>query len=370
MKLEKIQIENFRGIERLELDFQDELGRVQDQMPIVGPNTSGKTSILDAITLCLGPVTEIRPIRPDLTQTPASLVRRGSIRARVVCEVRFSDEEIAKTKEVFERSGHPDANKVPTSNRVTVDWQYPDPKGQSRGGWNRYEPDSSHLLFKGRVVASRNLHVPGVGARSLQQLGGVFMFDQKRTGLAQRLTPEVRALALGSEEESSEEGRGNDYTSDPRLILLHLASRAQAPQGPETTESEDYARLRELYARVCSPHQIKGLYNTESGLDMEFDGPQGTYLFQGLSSGQLMILLLLLRFARARIHNSIVLIDELELHLHPLWQTRLYQRLQDLGVENQYLFTAHSTHLRDLIRGDFFHCTGELGEGAIKKEGA
>lgn len=103
---------------------------------------------------------------------------------------------------------------------------------------------------------------------------------------------------------------------------------------------------------------------------MEFDGPQGTYLFQGLSSGQLMILLLLLRFARARIHNSIVLIDELELHLHPLWQTRLYQRLQDLGVENQYLFTAHSTHLRDLIRGDFFHCTGELGEGAIKKEGA
>jgi AAA ATPase domain/AAA domain, putative AbiEii toxin, Type IV TA system len=373
MKLEKIQIENFRGIQHLEMDLQDELGRVLDQVPIVGPNTSGKTSILDAITLCLGPVTELRATRPDLALSPASIVRRGSVRARVVCEVRFSDEELAKTKETLERAGHPDAKKVPHANKVQVDWQYPDPSGQSRSGWNHFEPHAAYSLFKGRVVAGRNLHVPGVGARSFRELGGVFMFDQKRTGLAQRMTAEMRALA-GRDGESLEEeeapGRGGDYTSDPRLILLHLASRAQAPQGPETTEHEDYERLRELYARVCAPHTIKGLYNTESGLDMEFEGPQGTYLFDGLSSGQLMILLLLLRFARGRIHNSIVLIDELELHLHPLWQTRLYQGLRDLGVENQYFFTAHSTHLRDLIRGDFFHCTGELGDEAVKKEEA
>jgi predicted ATP-dependent endonuclease of OLD family len=103
---------------------------------------------------------------------------------------------------------------------------------------------------------------------------------------------------------------------------------------------------------------------------MEFEGPKGVYLFDGLSSGQLMILLLLLQFARKRIHNSIVLIDELELHLHPLWQTRLYEGLSELGVDNQYFFTTHSTHLRDLIRGEFFHCTGELGDKAVSKEEA
>lgn len=196
------------------------------------------------------------------------------------------------------------------------------------------------------------------------------MFDQKRTGLAQRMTSEMRALAAsGGEapEDASDARAGNDYTSDPRLILLHLASRAQAPQGPETTEREDFERLRTLYARVCAPHRIKGLYNTESGLDMEFEGPQGTYLFDGLSSGQMMILLLLLQFARKRIHSSIVLIDELELHLHPLWQTRLYQSLGALGFDNQVFFTTHSTHVRDLIGTDFFHCTGELGDKALEK---
>lgn len=80
-----------------------------------------------------------------------------------------------------------------------------------------------------------------------------------------------------------------------------------------------------------------------------------------------MLLMLLLQFAKNRIHRSIVLIDELELHLHPLWQSRLHQSLGELGVDNQVFFTTHSTHLRDLIRGTFFHCTGELGDEAAKK---
>jgi hypothetical protein len=373
MKLEKIRIEDFRGIKTEELDFQDELGRVLDKVPIVGPNTSGKTSILDAITLCLGPVTELPTMRPDLVLNRASLVRRGAVRARVSCVVRFSDEEIAKTKEVFERVDHPDAQKIPTVNRVTVHWEYPDPTGQHRLGRNRYEPVGAHLLFKGRVVAARFFHAPGVSAHSLKHLGGIFMFDQKRTGLAQRMNAEIRALiGRGSEtiEDVLEEQGGNGYTSDPRLILLELASRAQAPQDPEATEHDDFERLRELYAAVCAPHRIKGLYNTESGLDMEFEGPQGIYLFDGLSSGQMMLLLLLLQFARKRIHNSIVLIDEIELHLHPLWQMRLHVFLSDLGINNQVFFTTHSTHLRDMIRGEFFHCTGELGDETVKKHEA
>lgn len=370
MKLEKIEIENFRGIEHMVLDLQDELGRAQTRVPIVGPNTSGKTSVLDAIALCLGPVTQILPMRPDLTLTPSSLVRRGAVRARVKCTVRFSAAEIETTREILTLAGHPDAGKVPDENTITVQWDYPDPKGKHRLGVNRYEPFGAYTLFKGRFVATKSFHVPGVSARSLRQLGGVFMFDQKRTGLAQRMTAEMRALAGRTDvmAEGPEERNGGDYTSDPRLILLHLASRAQAPQDPEATEKEDFERLRELYARVCKPHRIKGLYNTETGLDLELEGPQGVYLFDGLSSGQLMILLLLMRFVRNRIHNSIVLIDELELHLHPLWQTRLYQSLDVLGLDNQVFFTTHSTHIRDMLGGDFFHCTGELGDRALVKE--
>ncbi len=373
MKLEKIQIENFRGIKHLELDFQDELERVQDVVPVVGPNTSGKTSILDAITLCLGSTTEIWTMRPDLVISPASLVRRGSIRARVSCTVRFSDAEIAATKEIFERAEHPDAAKIPTANRVTVHWEYPDPKDQHKRGLNRFEPASAYLLFKGRKVAIRHFHVPGVSPHNLQSLGGVFMVDQRRTGLSQRISPQLRARLAPPPTTSGMDGTQaaqapGDYAQDAREILINLAARAQAPQDPEATEREDFELLCDLYAKVCQPHRIKGLFNTEAGLDMEFEGPQGVYLFDGLSSGQMMLLLLLLQFAKDRIHSSIVMLDELELHLHPLWQTRLYVNLDELGRDNQIFFTTHSTHLRNIVRDKTIHCTGELGDDAAKKE--
>ena len=59
MRLETIEIENSRGIQHLKLAFQDELERVQEVVPTVGPNSSGKTALLDAITCCLGPGSEI-----------------------------------------------------------------------------------------------------------------------------------------------------------------------------------------------------------------------------------------------------------------------------------------------------------------------
>ncbi|MGC8643453.1 MAG: hypothetical protein ACP5XB_26650 [Isosphaeraceae bacterium] len=51
--------------------------------------------------------------------------------------------------------------------------------------------------------------------------------------------------------------------------------RAQVTQDPEATEREEFERLKKLYERVCHPHRMAGLYNTEHGLDMEFTGERG-----------------------------------------------------------------------------------------------
>ena len=63
MKLEYIRIRDFRSIERMDLSFKDDLDLIRDCLPIVGPNTSGKTTILDAIALSLMPVTELYQFR-------------------------------------------------------------------------------------------------------------------------------------------------------------------------------------------------------------------------------------------------------------------------------------------------------------------
>ncbi len=385
MKLEHIEIRDFRAVERLSLSFKDDLGLIRDCIPIVGPNTSGKTTILDAVALCLMPATELYQLREGLRLTPSSLVRRGGIRASVTCIVWFSDAEVEATREVLERAGNPYNRPVPQENHVEVNWTFPDPQGRYRTGYYRCKPYDGWMLFRGRKVLLNNLHVPGLSSRDFRRLGHILMFDQQRTGLAKKLTSYELALlgelldpdlseGMGETEPDDPVGVGGprrngfgpvERTTDPRLILTSLAMRAQVAQDPEATEKEQFARLCALYERVCHPHKIVGLYNTDHGLDMEFSGERGVYSYDGLSSGQQMILLLLLQFATRRIHHSIVLIDELELHLHPLWQDRLYNALTDLGDDNQFLFTTHSTHLRDTIRDEFHHCTGEFDTSTV-----
>jgi hypothetical protein len=99
--------------------------------------------------------------------------------------------------------------------------------------------------FKGRKAAIRHFYVPGVSALSLQDLGGVFMFGQNRNGLGQRRAYSQRRAqkeALGARQDPNDD----NVTHDPREILVDLASRAQASQGPQATEHEEFERLREL----------------------------------------------------------------------------------------------------------------------------
>ena len=378
MKLEHLTIENFRGIEHLELSFLDEVGLPRDISIVAGPNTSGKTTILDAIALCLMPVTSGYRPRGGLSMTASSLVRSGAARARVEARVWFDDDEIQATRDVMERSGNPFARSLPNENLIEVSWEFPDDQGGDQTGHIRCNPPNGWHLFQGRRVLAKFLHVPELGPKLFERLGGLVMFDQQRTGLSMHVAPREQAVlgdllvsdqngvmrkddATGRSVES--DARRDVLTKNPRTILTTLAFRALLPQTSKATEKEDFARLKTLYEHVCRPHRIGDLINTEHGLDMEFWDDRGKYLYDGLSGGQEMILLMLLQFATERIHRSIVLIDELELHLHPLWQDRLLVSLPKLGEDNQFFITTHSTHIRDTTDPKSHFRTGDLSVG-------
>src|SRR6266545_3832571 len=75
MKLVELTITNFRHIEHLPLRFTDSVGRVRPVSLLVGPNTSGKTTILDAIGCALGPITEVFRPRPGFEYSTRNIVR-------------------------------------------------------------------------------------------------------------------------------------------------------------------------------------------------------------------------------------------------------------------------------------------------------
>ena len=71
-----------------------------------------------------------------------------------------------------------------------------------------------------------------------------------------------------------------------------------------------------------------------------------------MSSGEQTVFTLLYDFIRLGIRHSVVLIDELELHLHAPAQQALFAALPKLGPDCQFIVTTHSEFLSSVIPGE------------------
>src|SRR5260370_13099007 len=252
MKLAKLQIENFRHLgsreKPFELDFTDALGRVREFTLLVGPNTCGKTTILDAIAAALGPSLGMPTLRPGFRLSPRTVVRRGALNAKVTCWLRFSSEEIAATRDIF-RIAEID-QKVPEASEAKLSWTYPDPRPPSRftslgaittttfnpnqiiyntnvsgrvlssgnplifpalsyyatspengppleTGFSEHQPEDAWSLFLGRFPVAQLLSTGRADWSWFHKVGGVFTFDQERNGLGNTISQQVWNIIHG-----------------------------------------------------------------------------------------------------------------------------------------------------------------------------
>ena len=160
MKLRKIRIENFRQVKYWEHSLTDSLGRVCDVTLLVGPNGSGKTSILDAIAAAFNPLTRINALRPGLEMSLKRIVRHGATFARVEAEVEFSPPEVETALSTLDMLGHQlpgETDAISESSVVTFNWTYPDPRGTYEFG--RTDCHCSFLVVTGQTPR-RKAHCP------------------------------------------------------------------------------------------------------------------------------------------------------------------------------------------------------------------
>ena len=73
---------------------------------------------------------------------------------------------------------------------------------------------------------------------------------------------------------------------------------------------------------------------------------------------------LILASTATEIENSILCIEEPELHLHPTLQRKLIQYLES-QTTNQYIIATHSAHLLDAVDSEVFHVSMAFGESIV-----
>lgn len=116
---------------------------------------------------------------------------------------------------------------------------------------------------------------------------------------------------------------------------------------------------------------IKGFRNYESNLQYDSNIQGGIVLIKDnkkiglstLSSGEKMVLLLVADIAKRLSQlnpndsnslngKGIVLIDELEMHLHPKWQRKITKALKDIFPNLQFIATTHSPQILSNLNKD------------------
>jgi len=349
MKILNLQMEYFKRFREKTLDFRDpETGLAKDLIVLVGNNGSGKTTVLQAIVATLGVAT-------GRLKGPAGLDWPGfdwelAIESwprplSVDLTIGFNPDEIKATKDYFEKTylaNEPNAIKPGESPIVRI-------RLDPEGGQVRARTHAEFYQFRGRDYARMIVKHSSEGTALFNKVGTVFWYTEHRT--TNSLTP------------TEEDGRELRY--DMNLLrrrlsdLMGFHERIKRGEWNLRPGQRDlFADLEKAYQSVFPTHRFDGPV-PRTDIDDVLDEPW-FYLYDGhrpyelgeMSGGERAIFPIIFDFANWDIHNSVILIDEIELHLHPPLQQGLLKALRGLGKNNQFIVTTHSDAVAAVIPDD------------------
>lgn len=371
------------------------MGRVRPITVIAGPNGSGKTSVLYAIYRALsGAMGYHSDDVPDASED--EIYREGGAgnwsfqqsRVFVKLDLVYEREEIEAVPRVLEatrsihrvrRDGRPLSVPGLENGLLTVNWDFP--PGLNRDG----TPKSIAYVRTDVTGGATWLSAPRYAIRGwtarprrlidldlLDRVGILRMFAQNRGKRwvaaedREAFPPEgdegFDPMELGARE------RRPSATVSSILKVLADAARGLRPNGSHEEESIEQ-KVRDIFARVCAPKRYVGYVyygpNDVTGTPLLQEGER-QYPLSMAATGEQVILDYLTQFVYPRpVNNSLILIDEPELHLHPRWIRQLYRALPQMGHGNQFIMTTHSPELRQLAAEDnALVDLGNLGEPA------
>lgn len=328
MIVTRLRIANLRAIEAAELRFHPGFNL------IVGVNGVGKTSVLDALGVCLSAVTkQVNKLRGRVQSFPLDDIRIGGEALTVECGVRLGDRDhaylIHKPRETsapqLKKAGMPREQVHDTPEKVEF-------LGEAPISVSGTEPGGRPLA----VLFSTNRAVPSERAPGKSvAVGGI--------------------AAAFADAFANRELRLGEFGAWMR-VQGSLRKERPASAHALTAFAEAVARFLPSYGNL----RLAG----DDGQQLWIDRGTTAIPVRQLSDGERGILALVLDLTRrlaqanpgladpAAEAGAVVLIDEIDLHLHPKWQRQIVHNLQAAFPRCQFIATTHSPQVIGEVEHD------------------
>ncbi|EGN67037.1 putative enzyme with ATPase activity [Fusobacterium animalis 11_3_2] len=301
MKIEKVHIKNVKGIKNLELSFKKD-NKILDLIVLAGVNGSGKTTILEAIK--------------DFFNNKYLNFNKPE-KSNVNLDIFFEDFEKKQIEEAEKSSIDNYEHKLQDFFSALQSYEY------NRKNNGEYY---SYLIAKFFENPPKIIYVPAENK-----------FEEIQT-YSTTLSKEYKFI--------------NTINSN---VIRDIPSYIATRRNYLATIEEDLT-MKEITNKVVNEIngifdileldvKLKGFSKNEKTMPVFENSAGEEFDINDLSSGEKQLFLRTLSIKMLEPKNSIILIDEPELSLHPKWQQRIIEVYKKIGENNQIIVATHSPHI-------------------------
>jgi len=353
MKVKRLTMRSFRGIDNLTLDFDPNI------TVLIGNNGAGKSSTIHCLSILLSPLLEWIPLDMEALGDFENILPRG-----------FCDDDISSLEDG-------------TRNEITVIL------GGEEVAWFIWSMPGDEESGQDECIQEEN-------RKSVKQLKKVisathFSFCKFETSIPLAVLYAVNRTVLDESFKTSERYKFSQVEAYEGALTgakVNFGNFFKWFQALEDLENEEFRvnsshRNPQLEAvRKAFPEFLTGFSNLRvrrSPLRMTVQKRGRELILNQLSDGEKCLLAMVGDLARRlAIANpglldplqgeGVVLIDEIELHLHPEWQRRIIPSLTQTFPNCQFIITTHSPQILGEIKNGIVYRLSSSPKGIVAEK--